>query len=59
MLDKWIIYRLVFADLGSLNEIETKWTFKDIMEGNEILNIKEDIEFVSLPKPPKKPKGKV
>ena len=34
--------------MGSYHEIETYWTFVDIMEANEVLDIKEDIERTML-----------
>lgn len=46
-----IIWRLVLAKMGTYTEIETKWTFCDIMEANEILDIKEDIAQALMPKP--------
>lgn len=39
--------------MGTYTEIETQWSFTDIMEANEVLEIKHDIEYVLTPKPPK------
>ena len=35
-------------------EIETQWSFMDIMDANEVLDIREDIERASIPKIPDK-----
>ncbi len=48
-----LIWNLVVAKIGTYTEIETKWSFVDIMEATEVLEIKHDIEFILTPKPPK------
>lgn len=45
-----IIWRCVFGKMGTYTEIENYWTFEDIMEANEVLDIKEDIERELSPK---------
>ena len=51
-MEKWIVWRLVFAKMGSYIEIETQWSFMDIMDANEVLDIKEDVQKALTPKPP-------
>jgi hypothetical protein len=36
--------------MGTYIEIETQWNFLDIMEANEVLDIKEDMHHVMTPK---------
>ena len=48
-IDSMIIWRIVLAKMATLNEIETTWSFDNIMDANEILDIKEDIEQASTP----------
>jgi len=52
-----LIWNIVLAKMGTYTEIETQWSFIDIMEANEVLEIKNDIEYILTPKV-KKPKGK-
>ena len=52
-----LIWNLVLSKMGTYTEIETRWSFIDIMEATEVLEIKNDIEFILTPKPPKT-KGK-
>jgi hypothetical protein len=39
------VWRLILAEppLGSLVDIETKWSFKDLMDANEALDIREEM----------------
>lgn len=53
-MEKWFIWRLVLAKMGTYTEIETQWSFLDIMEACEILDIKEDIQRALTPKLPDK-----
>lgn len=45
-----IIWRLVLAKMGTYTEIENHWSFCEIMEANEVLDIKEDISQAMMPK---------
>lgn len=53
-----LIWNLVLAKMGTYTEIETNWSFIDIMEATEIIEIKNDIEKALTPKLPKTPKTK-
>jgi len=48
-----IIWRLVFAKMGTYTEIETEWSFLDIMEAHNVLDIKEDAQDLLMPEQPK------
>lgn len=54
--EEMIIWRLVIGKLGTYTEICQEWSFDDIMKGNEVLDIKDDIQSLLTPKI-KKPKG--
>ena len=41
---EFLIWRPILAGLTTLQEIETHWSFADLLDAHEVLDIKEDVE---------------
>lgn len=56
MKDEFEIWRLVFNDIAKYHEIEMYYSYHDIVVANAMLDFKNDIDNVDIPKVPKIPK---
>ena len=45
-----LIWRLVLGKIATLSEIDNHWCFDDIMKANELLDLKDDVMLLSIPK---------
>lgn len=39
-----MIWRPILAGIATLEEIERHWSFNDLLDAHEVLDIKEDVE---------------